>query len=77
MRERKTPRRPAGRTVVIAHYFTPEEIGELCRCCGILIADVDTTPTKDELRDAARELVREALAARLARRARQARQQSG
>lgn len=72
MTERKTARRPEGRLIYVGHYFTPEEMTELCRACGILIMDVRATPTDQEIRDACRELVREAIIARIRRRARRA-----
>jgi hypothetical protein len=65
--------RPEGRMLYCGHYLSAEEVNEVCRMCGILIMDITSTPSDRELKDAIRTLVKEALAARLARAGRRAR----
>lgn len=61
----KPRRRRPGRTIYVGIHFNPTEVQQLVSMCGLLRFDIDLTPTKEEMRDAIRELVSEALESRL------------
>jgi hypothetical protein len=72
MKSKTGPARLEGRMLYVGHCLTADQVTEICRMCGILVMDLTATPTDNELRDAVRMLVREALAARVARATRRA-----